>query len=62
LIGKTDDPSPQQKKPAAISDELWEAMQNNPRAVALMELLLKMSPEQMDLFEKSLSQSTEINR
>lgn len=52
LIGKTDDPSPQQKKPAAISDELWEAMQNNPRAVALLELLLKMSPEQMDAIEK----------
>ena len=52
LIGKTDDPSPQQKKPAAISDELWEAMQNNPRALALLELLLKMSPEQMDAIEK----------
>lgn len=52
LIGKTDDPSPQQKKPAAISDELWEAMQNNPRAVALLEMLLKMSPEQMDAIEK----------
>jgi transcriptional regulator with XRE-family HTH domain len=54
LIGKTDDPSPQQKKPAAISDELWEAMQNNPRAVALLELLLKMSPEQMDAIEKAI--------
>ena len=52
LIGKTDDPSPKQKKPAAISDELWEAMQNNPRALALLELLLKMSPEQMDAIEK----------
>ena len=44
--------SEQKEKPAAISDELWEAMQNNPRAVALLELLLKMSPEQMDAFEK----------
>ena len=52
LRDETDDPSPQQKKPAAISDELWEAMQNNPRAVALLEMLLKMSPEQMVAFEK----------
>lgn len=52
LIGNTD--VRETKKPAGISDELWEAMQNNPRAVDLLELLLKMSPEQMEQVEKAI--------
>ena len=54
LTDQTDDPSPKQKKPAAISDELWDMIQNDPKAIALLEMVLKMSPEQRDKFEKFL--------
>ena len=43
-----------EKKPAAISDELWDMIQNDPKAIALLEMVLKMSPEQRDKFEKFL--------
>ena len=45
-----------EKKPAAISDELWNMIQNDPKAVALLEMVLKMSPEQRDKFERILEE------
>ena len=36
-----------QEKPAAISDELWNVIQNDPKTVALFELLIRADKEQM---------------
>ena len=55
LTDQTDDPN-KEKKPAAISDELWDMIQNDPKAVALLEMVMKMSPEQRDKFEKFLEE------
>ena len=46
LIGKTDSPE-KQEKPAAISDELWNVILNDPKTVALFELLIRADKEQM---------------
>jgi transcriptional regulator with XRE-family HTH domain len=51
LIGNTDAPSPERKKPVAISDELWEALNNNPKAVELFERIVR-NPGLMDAIEK----------
>lgn len=53
LIGKTDIPN-KKEKPTAISDELWNKIENDPKALKLLELLLNMSPEQRDKFERLL--------
>lgn len=42
------------KKPAAISDELWDMIENDPQALKLLEMILKMSPEQREKFERIL--------
>ena len=55
LTDQTDDPG-KEKKPAAISDELWNMIQNDPKAITLLEMILKMSPEQRDKFEKFLEE------
>jgi transcriptional regulator with XRE-family HTH domain len=55
LLGKTDDPG-KKEKPDAISDELWNKIENDPKALKLLELLLNMSPEQRDKFEKILEE------
>jgi transcriptional regulator with XRE-family HTH domain len=55
LLGKTDDPG-KKEKPDAISDELWNKIENDPKALKLLELLLNMSPEQRDKFEKFLEE------
>lgn len=44
------------EKPTAISDELWNKIENDPKALKLLELLLNMSPEQRDKFEKFLEE------
>lgn len=41
IIGKSDDPSPERKKPVAISDELWEVLNNNPEVVELFERIVR---------------------
>lgn len=46
----------EKEKPAAISDELWNKIENDPKALKLLELLLNMSPEQRDKFEKILEE------
>lgn len=56
LLGKTDDPAPKQKKPDAISDELWNMIQNDPKALVLLEMILKMSKEQRAKMEKFLGE------
>lgn len=55
LLGKTDIPN-KKEKPAAISDELWNKIENDQKALKLLELLLNMSPEQRDKFEKFLEE------
>lgn len=54
LTDESDDPAPKQKKPDAISDELWNMIQNDPKALVLLEMILKMTPEQRGKFEKFL--------
>ncbi len=55
LTDQTDDPS-KEKKPDAISDELWNMIQSDPKALVLLEMILKMTPEQRDKFEKILEE------
>ncbi len=55
LLGKTDDPN-KEKKPSFISDETWDKMKNDPSALKLLEMILKMSPEQRDKFENFLGE------
>ena len=52
INGKSDDPSPEKKKPAAISDELWDKIINDPSAVRLLELLYSMNKGQRDELEQ----------
>ena len=56
LLGKTDDPAPKQKKPGAISDELWNMIQSDPKALVLLEMILKMSKEQREKLEKFMEE------
>lgn len=56
LTDQTDDPI-KKEKPAAISDELWDMLQNDPKSVQLLEMLLKMTPEQRDKVEKVLEET-----
>lgn len=46
LRDETDDPAPKQKKPAAISDELWNMMQNDAFAVEFLEGYFQLNNEQ----------------
>lgn len=55
LTDQTDDPS-KKEKPAAISDELWDMIENDPKSIQLLEMLLKMTPEQRDKLEKMLEE------
>lgn len=55
LLGKTDDPG-KEKKPAAFSDELWNMIQNDPKAITLLEMILKMSKEQREKLEKFMEE------
>lgn len=55
LTDQTDDPS-KEKKPSFISDETWTKIKNDPSALKLLEMILKMSPEQRDKFEKILEE------
>lgn len=55
LRGQTDDPG-KKEKPAAISDELWKMIENDPKAVKLLEMLLNMTPEQREKFEGMLEE------
>ena len=50
LCDHTEDPSPERKKPAAISDELWEALQNNPDVLAVCEEIVR-NPEMLQVFK-----------
>lgn len=54
INGKSDDPSPERKKPVAISDELWEALNNNPKAVELFETMIR-NPNLMDAFANAIT-------
>lgn len=45
LCDKTDDPSPQQKKPAAISDELWRKINEDPDGLLILEMLYNLDEE-----------------
>lgn len=53
--------SEQKEKPVTMSNELWEAVQKNPRAIAMLEILIKASPEQLDAIEKIIERE-EKNR
>ncbi len=53
LTDKSDDPYPEKKKPAAISDELWYALNHNPKAVELFEMIVR-NPGLMDALEKAV--------
>lgn len=44
------EPSPEKKKPVAISDELWEALQNNPDVLAVCEEIVR-NPEMLQVFK-----------
>jgi transcriptional regulator with XRE-family HTH domain len=55
LTDQTDSPA-KQEKPAAISDELWNKIENDPKAVKLLEMILNMSPEQRDRLERFLEE------
>jgi transcriptional regulator with XRE-family HTH domain len=50
LIGNTDTTSPKRKKAVAISDELWEALQNNPDVLAACEEIAR-NPEMLQVFK-----------
>ena len=52
LRDETDDPSPKQKKPAFIDDELWNQIEKNPKALELLKMLLMMDQEQLERLEK----------
>lgn len=52
LRDETDDPSPKQKKPAFIDDELWNQIEKNPKALELLKMLLMMDEEQLEQLEK----------
>ena len=54
IIGKSDDPSPERKKPVAISDELWEALNHNPKAVELFERIVR-NPWLMDVIDNAIT-------
>ncbi len=47
LSDRSDDASQKQKKPAAISDELWERINKDPSALRFLELLYKMDEDQL---------------
>jgi transcriptional regulator with XRE-family HTH domain len=53
LCDHTEDPSPERKKPVAISDELWDALNHNPKAVELFEMIVR-NPGLMDALEKAV--------
>ena len=42
--------SEQKEKPAAMSDEAWNMIQNDPRALAFFEAFAKMSHEKREIF------------
>ncbi len=46
LRDETDDPSPKQKKPAAISDELWELLQQDPFGIEFLQGYYQLDHEQ----------------
>lgn len=46
LTDQTDSPD-KNEKPTAISDELWDVIQNDPKTVALFELLIRADKETM---------------
>jgi transcriptional regulator with XRE-family HTH domain len=52
LRDESDDPSPKQKKPAFIDDELWNQIEKNPKALELLKMLLMMDQEQLEQLEK----------
>ena len=54
INGKSDDPSPEKKKPAAISDELWYALNHNPKAVELFEMIVR-NPVLMDAIANAIT-------
>lgn len=56
LLGKTDDRGQEEKKPSFISDETWTKIKNDPSALKLLEMLLNMSKEQRDKFEKFMEE------
>lgn len=47
------DGSEQKEKPVAVSDELWEALNHNPKAVELFEMIVR-NPGLMDALEKAV--------
>lgn len=53
IIGKSNDPSPEKKKPAAISDELWEVLNHDPKAVEFFERLIR-NPGLMDAIDNAI--------
>jgi transcriptional regulator with XRE-family HTH domain len=50
IIGKSNDPSPERKKPVEISDELWNALQNNPDVLSVCEEIAR-NPEMLQVFK-----------
>lgn len=54
LIGNTDDPSPERKKPVTISDELWDALNHNPKAVEIFEMIVR-NPWLMDVIDNAIT-------
>lgn len=51
LCDKTDEPHPNYLCPAGISDELWEQIRSNARAIAMLDILLNYTPTQLDTLE-----------
>ena len=45
LRDESDDPSPKQKKPAAISDELWRKINEDPDGLLILEMLYNLDEE-----------------
>lgn len=56
LLGKTDNRGQEEKKPSFISDETWTKIKNDPSALKLLEIILNMSQEQRDKFERFMEE------
>lgn len=54
IIGKSNDPSPERKKPVTISDKLWEVLNNNPEVVELFERAVR-NPVLMDAMDNAIT-------
>lgn len=65
LSDRSDDASQKQKKPAAISDELWERINKDPSALRFLERLYSMNEEQLselDRFIAVLQEDNEVEK